>query len=113
MKESSHLFEPSASLSANAHVKNMEEYHAMYQRSIECPEDFWAEVAEDFHWYSRWNEICSFNYDRRKGPISIEWFQGAKTNVCHNCIDRHLEIRPDKTAIIWEGNEPGEDATIT
>lgn len=113
MTESSQLFKPSASLSANAHVKNMEEYHAMYQRSIECPEDFWAEVAEDFHWYSRWNEICSFNYDRRKGPISIEWFQGAKTNVCHNCIDRHLEIRPDKTAIIWEGNEPGEDATIT
>ena len=43
-----------------------------------------------------------YNYDRRDGPISVEWFKGAKTNVCYNCVDRHLESRADKTAIIWE-----------
>ena len=113
MTDPSTLVAPPSLLSENAYVKSFEEYQAIYQRSIENPEVFWADIAEDFHWFSKWNDVCSFNYDRRKGPISIEWFKGAKTNVCFNCIDRHLEIRPDKTAIIWEGNEPGEDATIT
>ena len=85
----------------------------MYQKSIDDPDEFWAEVADDFHWYSKWDAVCGYNYDRRDGPISIEWFKGAKTNVCYNCVDRHLESRADKTAIIWEGNEPGEDATIS
>jgi len=91
----------------------MEEYQAMYQKSIDDPDRFWSEVAEDFHWYSKWEQVRRYNYDRREGPISIEWFKGAKTNVCYNCVDRHLETRADKTAIIWEGNEPGEDATIS
>ena len=85
----------------------------MYQKSIDDPDGFWSEVADDFHWYSKWDEVHGYNYDRREGPISIEWFKGAKTNVCYNCVDRHLEKRADKTAIIWEGNEPGEDATIS
>ena len=85
----------------------------MYQKSIEDPDGFWSEVADDFHWYSKWDEVHGYNYDRREGPISIEWFKGAKTNVCYNCVDRHLETRADKTAIIWEGNEPDEDATIS
>jgi acetyl-CoA synthetase len=104
---------PPISVSENAHLKSMDEYQAMYQRSIEDPEVFWAEIAEGFHWFSKWNKVCNYNYYRREGPISIEWFVGAKTNACYNCVDRHLAIRPDKTAIIWEGNEPGEDATIT
>ena len=91
----------------------MEEYQTMYQKSIDDPEGFWAEVADEFHWYSKWETVLGYNYDRRDGPISVEWFKGAKTNVCYNCVDRHLESRADKTAIIWEGNEPGEDATIS
>jgi len=47
------------------------------------------------------------------GPIELRWFEGGRTNVCHNCLDRHLDTRGDKTAVIWEGNEPGEDATFT
>ncbi|OUU36779.1 MAG: acetate--CoA ligase [Verrucomicrobia bacterium TMED56] len=113
MTENIDLVNPSPSTSANSHVKNMEQYRAMYQKSIADPKDFWAEVAEDFHWFSKWEEVSNYNYDRRQGPISVEWFKGAKTNVCYNCVDRHLEIRADKTAIIWEGNEPGEDATIS
>ena len=113
MSDSNELVFPSSSNSANAHLKNMDEYHAMYKKSIDDPETFWAEVADDFHWFSKWDKVVGDNYDRRKGPISIEWFKGATTNVCYNCVDRHLATRSDKTAVIWEGNEPGEDATIT
>ena len=111
--ESSELISPPASVSEGSHVGSMDDYLSLYQRSIEDPEGFWSEVAEDFHWFSKWDQVRSHNYDRRSGPILIEWFSGAKTNVCYNCVDRHLEARADKTAIIWEGNEPGEDATIT
>ena len=113
MPESNDLVQPPAFASENAYLKNMEEYQAMYQKSIDDPDEFWSEMADDFHWYSKWDEVRRYNYDRREGPISIEWFKGAKTNVCYNCVDRHLETRADKKAIIWEGNEPGEDATIS
>jgi acetyl-CoA synthetase len=113
MSDSKELVQPSASSSANAHLQSMDQYNTMYRKSIEDPEGFWSGVAENFHWFSKWDEVCGHNYDRREGPISIEWFKGAKTNVCYNCVDRHLETRADKTAIIWEGNEPGEDKTIS
>ena len=113
MSESNDLVQPPATITENAYLKNMEDYQAMYQKSIEDPDGFWSEVADDFHWYSKWDEVCGYNYDRREGPISIEWFKGAKTNVCYNCVDRHLATRAQKTAIIWEGNEPGEDKTIS
>ena len=111
--ESSELISPSVDVSEGSHVGSMSDYRTLYQKSIDDPETFWSEVADNFHWFSKWDHVRSHNYDRRTGPVSIEWFSGAKTNVCYNCVDRHLEVRPDKTAIIWEGNEPGEDATIT
>ena len=111
--ESSELVPPPPGVSEGSHVGSMSDYLSLYQRSIDDPEGFWSEVAEEFHWFSKWDQVRSHNYDRRKGPVSIKWFSGAKTNVCYNCVDRHLDVRPDKTAIIWEGNEPGEDATIT
>ena len=111
--EFSELVNPPSCVSERSHVGSMSDYLSLYQKSIDDPEGFWSEVAEDFHWFSKWDQVRSYNYDRRTGPVSIEWFSGAKTNVCYNCVDRHLDVRPDKTAIIWEGNEPGEDATIT
>ena len=111
--ESSELISPPAGVSEGSHVGSMNDYRTRYQKSIDDPETFWSEVADDFHWFSKWDQVRRHNYDRRTGPVSIEWFSGAKTNVCYNCVDRHLEVRPDKTAIIWEGNEPGEDAVIT
>ena len=111
--ETSELVTPPPGVSEGSHVGSMNDYLSLYQRSIDDPEGFWAELAEDFHWFSKWDQVRSHNYDRRTGPVSIKWFSGAKTNVCYNCVDRHLDVRPDKTAIIWEGNEPGEDATIT
>ena len=72
MPESNDLVQPPASASENAYLKNMEEYQAMYQKSIDDPDRFWSEVAEDFHWYSKWEQVRRYNYDRREGPISIE-----------------------------------------
>ena len=109
----SELIHPPKATSKGAYLKSHDEYKAMYDRSISDPDGFWSEVADEFHWFKKWDKVRSYNYDRREGPVSIEWFAGAKTNACYNCVDRHLEVRPDKTAIIWEGNEPGEDATIS
>ncbi len=98
---------------ANAWVKSMDEYKAMYDQSISDPDTFWAEMANNFYWEKKWDKVRDFNYDMRKGPISIKWFENAKTNISYNCLDRHLETRGDQTAIIWEGNSPDEDKTIT
>ena len=111
--ENSDIVHPPETASAGAHVSNMEQYHELYERSASDPEGFWAEVAEEFHWYRKWDSVRSYNYDMNAGPIDLRWFEGGRTNVCHNCLDRHLETRGDKTAVIWEGNEPGEDATLT
>ena len=112
-KEPVNLVIPSTSVSSNAYFSSMEEYQKEYQRSINEPEEFWSEVAENFHWYKKWDQVRSFNYDMNNSPIDIKWYTGAKTNVCYNCVDRHLETRANKTAIIWEGNEPGEDKKIS
>ena len=113
VKEADGMFYPPSDLSDRAHVKNLEAYQALYQESIEDPDGFWGRVAEDFHWFKKWDRVRSFNFDMDKGAISIKYFEGAKTNITYNCLDRHLESRGDQVAIIWEGNEPGEDAKLT
>jgi acetyl-CoA synthetase len=107
------VYQPSASLQERAFINSMEAYQKEYERSIADPEAFWAEKAEGFHWFKTWDTICSYNYDMNKGPISIKWFEGGKTNITYNCLDRHLAEKGDQTAIIWEGNSPDEDATLT
>ena len=104
---------PPETLSTAAHVPSMDAYRQQYALSIADPEAFWAEVADSFHWYKKWDVVRAYNYDMDQGPISIRWFEGAKTNIAYNCIDRHLKSRGDQVAIIWEGNEPGEDAQLT
>ncbi len=106
-------FHASDSGRENAWVKTEDEYNEMYKRSIEDPEGFWAEIAETYEWYEKWDTVRDYNYDVRKGDVRIEWFRGAKTNITVNCLDRHLETRGDQAALIWEGNQPGEDKTIT
>jgi acetyl-CoA synthetase len=87
-----------------------ETYQQMYQRSIEDPDGFWSEQAEHFiDWYQPWHTVN--NADMPSG--SIQWFAGAQLNVSVNCIDRHLPQRADQTAIIWEGDDPSVDATVT
>ena len=109
----SDVFPPSESFSQSAHLKSLEEYRAEYDRSIADPGAFWAEKAEEFHWFKKWDSVRSYNYNMDEAPISIEWFVGGKTNIVYNCLDRYLADRGDQIAIIWEGNEPGEDGTLT
>ena len=109
----SEIYEPAAAFRDRAHVNSMEDYQREYDQSIADPQAFWAEKAEAFHWFKKWDNVCSYNYDMDQGPISVKWFEGGTTNIVYNCLDRHLEDRGDQTAIIWEGNEPGEDATFT
>jgi len=91
----------------NAWVKTMDQYKAMYKRSIEDPEGFWAEVAEDFVWYKKWDKVRS--YDFNADPIQIKFFEGAKTNLSVNCLDRHLDAgKGDRVALIWEAGDPKE-----
>lgn len=104
------VFKPSPDFAQQAHIKSMEQYSQMYQRSITDPEGFWAEIAEGFYWQQKWNKVRDYDF---KNKISIEWFRGGKTNISYNALDRHLDKRGDQVAIIWEGNEPGEDAKLT
>lgn len=87
-------------------VENFEEYLKAYNDSISQPEKFWASFAEEFRWHKKWDSV--FEADLYKAEIS--WFSGAKLNITENCIDRHLDLHPDKTAIIFEPNEPSENA---
>mgnify|MGYP001430772017 CR=1 FL=1 len=107
------LYQPPTSFRDRALIKDMDTYRDMYDRSVKNPEAFWADVAEGFHWFKKWDSVCSYNYDMDKGPIYIRWFEGGKTNIVYNCLDRHLESRGDQNAIIWEGNDPSEDSHIT
>ncbi|MBU0994261.1 MAG: acetate--CoA ligase [Proteobacteria bacterium] len=97
----------------NAWMKSMDEYQAMYDRSVNDPETFWAEMADQFYWEKKWEKVRDYNYTLSKGPVYIKWFEGGKTNITYNCLDRHLETRGDQTALIWEGNDPSEDKKIT
>lgn len=93
----------------SAHI-DKKTYQEMYQYSIANPDQFWAEQAESFlTWEQPWNTVR--NYDFKKGEAT--WFAGGKLNVAVNCIDRHLSTHGDQTAIIWEGDEPGDDQQIS
>ena len=87
-----------------------EKYQEMYKRSIEEPDEFWADQASQFiDWYTPWDKVQEWDYHK----ADIKWFEGAKLNVSHNCLDRHLETRGDQVAIIWEGDDPSVQRKIT
>jgi acetyl-CoA synthetase len=76
----------------NAHIKSMEEYKGMYDKSIHQSDEFWEEIAKkNFHFEEPWTKVSSSNFDIKKGTIGHKWFEGAKTNLSYNCLDRHLE----------------------
>ena len=86
-------------------------YQAMYERSIADPDGFWSDMAaEHVHWFRKWDRVADWSFE---GDVSIRWFDGARVNVAYNCLDRHLEERGDKAAILWEGDAPGEERRIT
>ncbi len=87
-------------------IKNMAEYLQAYSESIKNPEGFWADIADNFSWYKRWNNILSWDFQKPE----IKWFEGAQLNVTENCIDRHLLTKPNQTAILFEPNDHNEAA---
>ncbi|WP_299838870.1 acetate--CoA ligase [uncultured Tenacibaculum sp.] len=92
---------------SNYHIKNLEEYFQVYRRSVRNPENFWEEIAEEhFLWRKRWNNVLSWDFTKPE----VKWFEGAQLNITENCIDRHLVTRGEKTAILFEPNNPDEAA---
>ena len=92
---------------SNYHIKHLEEYFQVYRKSIENPESFWEEIAEEhFIWRKKWNKVLAWDFSQPK----VTWFEGAQLNITENCIDRHLATRGNKTAILFEPNNPNEPA---
>jgi acetyl-CoA synthetase len=86
-----------------------EQYEALYRRSLEEPERFWAEQAERIDWFQAPTIVENWSFD----PVDIRWFEDGILNLCHNCVDRHLPERADQTALIWEGDEPGVEERLS
>lgn len=100
-------FFPSDEFRKNAYIKSEEEYSEIYKKSIEDPSGFWAEKAEQLHWFKKWDTV--FHYTDK--PF-VKWFEGGKLNVSYNCLDVHLETwRRNKAAIIWQ-DEPEDTEEI-
>lgn len=85
-------------------IDTYEAYQLAYQSSIDNPEGFWEEIANNFEWHSKWNKVLEWNFHEPK----ISWFEGAKLNITENCLDRHLENNGNKLALVWEPNDPKE-----
>ncbi|MDH4098738.1 MAG: acetate--CoA ligase, partial [Nitrospira sp.] len=93
----------------HAHITE-QRYREMYRRSVEDPEGFWTEQATTFiDWSGTWRRVLDWDFTTGH----VRWFEGGRLNACYNCVDRHLAARGDQTAIIWEGNEPGQSRSIT
>ena len=104
----SDLIPPPAEATRDSHC-TAEDYEALYQRSLEDPDGFWAEQAQRLDCFQAPSIIENWSYD----PVEIRWFEDGILNICHNCVDRHLTARADETALIWEGDEPGVTRRLT
>jgi acetyl-CoA synthetase len=89
-------------------ISSLDQYHAVYKKSVDSPEQFWAEIADSFLWHQKWDNVLKWNFNEP----DVKWFLNGKLNITENCLDRHLEQNGDKPAIIWEANEPDEEGRI-
>lgn len=87
-------------------IQSFEAYKKAYQKSVGDPESFWATVAENFVWKKKWDKVLEYDFNKPE----IKWFQGAKLNITENCLDRHITERGNQTALIWEPNNPKDEA---
>ena len=87
-------------------IDSLKKYQEVYQRSINNPSFFWSEIAEEFLWKKKWNKTLEYDWS----VPETKWFLDGKLNITENCLDRHLELKGDQTAIIWEPNNPDEEA---
>ncbi|RCR69700.1 acetate--CoA ligase [Larkinella punicea] len=88
----------------NFQIRTFDEYQEAYRYSVEDPEGFWAEIAQNFQWKKPWKKTLQWNFEEP----NVQWFVGGKLNITENCLDRHLAERGDQPAIIWEPNDPHE-----
>ncbi len=95
-------------MSQSYRINSFDEYKEAYQKSIDNPEQFWGEIAENFTWRKKWDKVLEWNFTEPK----VEWFKGGKLNITENCIDRHLETMGEKPAFIWEPNHPEERVRV-
>ncbi len=102
------IFNPASDFSKKAHIKGLDEYKKIYERSIKDPESFWEEKAGQLSWSRKWKNVHSWDPDK----VICKWFEGGKLNASYNCLDRHLSTRGDRIAIRWEG-DGGDTATYT
>ncbi len=106
--EEKRKFPPPAAFTRDAHIKSLHDYERLYKKSVEEPEEFWSEIARELHWFKEWDRVL----DESDAPV-YKWFVGGRTNLCYNCVDRHVESgNGKKTAILWEG-EPDERSSLT
>ena len=89
-------------------IQSVEQYHIDYKKSVEDPEAFWGNIANNFTWHKKWDKVLEWNFTQP----SIEWFKGGQLNITENCIDRHLPTKANEPAIIWEPNNPDERVRI-
>lgn len=89
----------------NGLITSFESYLSEYKKSVDNPEQFWAEKAEEFVWKKKWDKVLEWNFTEP----NIQWFIGGKLNITENCLDRHLDKKGDQTAILWEPNNPKEE----
>ena len=87
--------------------KNIDDYNSLYNHSITNPEKFWSQVADSFLWKKKWSKVLKYDFSTPK----FEWFVDGKLNITENCLDRYVEIHPEKTAIIFEPNYPENETT--
>jgi acetyl-CoA synthetase len=89
-------------------LRTMEQYQEAYAQSVQNPEAFWAEIADNFTWQKKWDKVLDWNFKEPR----VEWFKGAQLNITENCLDRHLATRGNDPAIIWESNDPEEQHRV-
>ena len=110
MSKNKNIYTTSADWTIDSHISSLDKYKELYNDSIKDPDDFWSRIANRISWYKPWDKVRDFNFKEAK----IRWFENGKLNVSYNCLDRHVESgQGDKTAIIWEGNNPSEDKSFT
>jgi acetyl-CoA synthetase len=89
-------------------ITSLDAYKAAYKKSVENPDEFWADVADNFVWKRKWDKVLEWNFTEPK----VEWFKGAQLNITENCLDRHLATKANIPALIWEPNDPDEHHRI-
>ena len=104
------IFKPASNIVENSHVDEAT-YNRMYRESVTSPETFWNNHGKRIDWIKPYTKVADVSY--KKEDVYIKWYEDGTLNASFNCLDRHLKTKGENTAIIWEGDDPGETKHIT